>query len=170
MALSAAKNWGEGIGRAVNSFILKTDFSYIGKSAADAINTAIQFGLSIGDTINFGNIGESISDAINSFFKEFDFAALARLINVWAKGILETVVSALNDTDWSLIGKAIGDFLSDIDFFDVGKKIGSSIWKAISAGLEVTAGIFSAKICKSCHSAKTHYPTQTPFNLWHKSI
>lgn len=141
-ALSAAKNWGTGIANAINAFIRRTDFSLVGETVANALNTKIQFFLDMGTTLDFSAFGRAIGDAVNGFFKNFDFGGLGKTISTWAKGLLDTIISFLEKVDWSLVGKRIGEFLVSLDFVGIGKKVARAIWDAISAGLEVVVGSF----------------------------
>lgn len=143
VALSAAKNWGKGLADTLNHFITPETFSATGHAIAMALNTAIQFALSFGQTFDFKNLGESIAAGINDFFATFNFKDLAATINIWAKGILDAVITALDKTDWNLIGRKIGEFLADIDLWAIGGKVGKALWKAINAGIKTFASSFS---------------------------
>ena len=97
---SVSKNFGKGFAEFLNGLISPKLFSAVGKTIAGALNTAIYNALAFGETFNFKNFGESIAAGINSFFGNYDFKALAQTFNVWAKGILDTIITALDDTDW----------------------------------------------------------------------
>lgn len=142
-ALSAAANWGTGIATTLNNFISPEIFGLVGESIAKALNTAVQFALSFGQKFDWTNFGESLAAGVNEFFRNFNFENLAEAINVWAKGILDTMITFLNKTEWYMIGERIGTFLAELDFTEIGGKIGQAIWKAINAGIELFKGVFS---------------------------
>lgn len=142
-ALSAAANWGTGIATTLNNFISPEIFGLVGESIAKALNTAVQFALSFGQKFDWTNFGESLAAGVNEFFRNFNFENLAEAINVWAKGILDTMITFLNKTEWYMIGERIGTFLAELDFTEIGGKIGQAIWKAINAGIELFKGMFS---------------------------
>ncbi len=142
-ALSAAANWGTGIATTLNSFISPETFGLVGESIAKALNTAVQFALSFGQEFDWTNFGESLATGVNEFFRNFNFENLAEAINVWAKGILDTMITFLDKTEWYMIGERIGTFLAELDFTEIGGKIGQAIWKAINAGIELFKGMFS---------------------------
>ena len=144
VALSAAKNWGEGIATALNNFLYETDFSLVGSTVANALNVAIQFALSLGTKIDFEAFGRSIAEAVNGFFLTFNFSDLAEAINVWVKGILGSITTFVNETDWGMIGEKIGNFIADIDLLEVGTKIAKLLWKAINAAVETWGNMFKA--------------------------
>ncbi len=142
-ALSAAANWGTGIATTLNSFISTENFGLIGESVAKALNTAVQFALSFGQEFDWTNFGESLATGVNEFFRNFNFENLAEAINVWAKGILDTMITFLDKTEWYMVGARIGTFLAELDFTEIGGKVGQAIWKAINAGTELFKGMFS---------------------------
>lgn len=141
---SVAKNFGKGFAEFLNGLISPSLFSAVGKTIAGALNTAIYAELSFGENFDFKNLGNSIATGINTFFRTFDFTSLARSVNVWAKGILNTIITALDNTDWEMIGRQIGIFFAEIDFTEVGAKVGKAIWKAINAGIDIFKGMFDA--------------------------
>ena len=142
-ALSAAANWGTGIATTLNNFISPEIFGLVGESIAKALNTAVQFALSFGQEFDWTNFGESLATGVNEFFINFNFENLAEAINVWAKGILDTMITFLDKTEWYMIGERIGTFLAELDFTEIGGKVGQAIWKAINAGIELFKGMFS---------------------------
>lgn len=141
---SVSKDFGKGFAEFLNGLISPSLFSAVGKTIAGALNTAIYNALAFGETFDFTNLGNSIAAGINSFFKTYDFKALAQTFNVWAKGILDTIITALDNTDWKMIGTQIGTFLNELDFMEVGEKVGKAIWKAINAGIDIFKGMFDA--------------------------
>ena len=144
IALSAAGGWGSGIATALNNFISPETFSATGHAIAMALNTAIRLAFNFGKTFDFTNLGKSVASGINKFFLSFHFGELAETINAWAKGILDAAITALNNTDWGMVGNQIGIFLEKIDFVEIGLKLGEALWEAISAGIITWENMFSA--------------------------
>lgn len=138
-----AKDFGRGLADFLNGTISPRLFGDVGKTVASALNTAIYSALSFGIRFDWKNLGTSIAASLNEFFSTFDFGSLARTINVWANGILDTIITFIDRTDWTMIGTNIGKFLADIDFLEIGLKLGQAVWKAINAGIKVFASSFS---------------------------
>lgn len=138
-----AKDFGRGLADFLNGTISPRLFGDVGKTIASALNTAIYAALSFGIRFDWKNLGASIAASLNEFFSTFDFGSLARTINVWANGILDTIITFIDKTDWTMIGTNIGKFLADIDFLEIGLKLGQAVWKAINAGIKVFASSFS---------------------------
>lgn len=141
-ALSAAKNWGTGIGDAINGFFKETDFSLVGSTLANALNTAIQFALNLGTTLDFKQIGLSIADSVNGFFATFSFADLAKTINVWVQGLWEILKTAIANVNWLDVYDKIIEFLENLDIKTVAIIIGALSIKKIGKAI-LSQGIFS---------------------------
>lgn len=137
-----AENFGRNLADYLNGLISPKLFSALGYTIAGALNTALHFLDTFGTRFSWKNFGNSIAAGINRFFKEFKFTKLASTINKFAKGILDTVITAIDKTDWDQIGEQIGNFLLAIDFWAIGKKIGIAIWKAINAGFKAFDRMF----------------------------
>lgn len=137
-----ARNFGTGLAEFMNGLITPDLFGNVGKTIAGTLNTKLYAVLSFGQTFDFTNLGESIAAGVNNFFATFDFGSLAETLNVWAKGILNTAITALDNIDWGMIGKQIGTFLADIDLFEIGFKVVQALWKGINAEFDLLVGAF----------------------------
>ena len=138
----SARNFGTGLAQFLNGLISPELFGALGRTIAGALNTALWFLNSFGKEFDWTDFGLSIATGINEFFKTFDFALLADTINVWAKGILTTITTALEQIDWYNIGTQIGTFLEEIDFLEIGGKLIDALWDAINAASELYDGMF----------------------------
>lgn len=139
-----ADNFGTGLADFLNGLISPELFGATGKTVAGALNTALHFLDSFGETFDWTNFGKSIASGVNRFFKNFDFRLLGKTLNTWAKGILSAMIEAVDGIHWDKIGTQIGIFLAEIDFAEIGAKVGILVWKAINAGLDIWSGMFSA--------------------------
>lgn len=139
-----ADNFGTGLADFLNGLISPELFGATGKTVAGALNTALHFLDSFGETFDWTNFGKSIASGVNGFFKKFDFRLLGKTLNTWAKGILSAMIEAVDGIRWDKIGTQIGIFLAEIDFAEIGAKVGILVWKAINAGLDIWSGMFSA--------------------------
>lgn len=143
-ALSAAKNLGKGIAKAINSFFKETDFNTVGKSVANFVNTAIIFALSSGKELKFGRIGKKIADGINGFFRNLKVKELADAISTWVKGALKMVSTFLKKTDFQMIGEKIGEFLANLDLKGTMKELGKVLWEAVKGAFRLLKGLFKS--------------------------
>ena len=137
-----AKTFGKGLANFLNGLISPELFGAVGKTIASALNTAIYAALSFGQTFDFKNLGASIASAINTFFATFDFAALAKTINVWVKGLFDALVTAIANIDWLQIYDKIIEFLSNLDIGTIAIIIGALSIKNIGKAI-IAEGVIS---------------------------
>lgn len=111
-----AKDWGKGLANFLNGYINPDTFYETGKAIAGSLNTAIYFALSFVETFDFKNFGNSLAQRLNGFFQTFDTKSLAEAISKWIRGALQASISLLNNTDFELIGRRVGEFITNIDW------------------------------------------------------
>lgn len=149
-AYEGARNFGTGLAEFLNGLISPELFSTVGRTVANALNTAIYAALSFGQTFDFTNLGLSIASGINSFFYNFDFASLAQTINVWVKGIFRLIVTTLTNVDWGAVFSGVKEFFSNLDpetlailvgFVALKSVIKASILKNFTEGLSQGLGL-----------------------------
>lgn len=138
-----ARNFGKGLADFLNGLISPELFGETGRTIAGALNTAIYAALSFGETFDWEEFGLSIATGINEFFETFDFSSVARTINAWVNGIFDIIITAVENTNWRMIGEKIGEFIADIDILKSIGKLGKAIWEAINASIKTYAGVFS---------------------------
>ncbi len=137
-----ASGFGKGLAQFLNGLISPELFSTTATTIANSIKTALVALNSFGTTFDWTNFGNSIASGINSFFRDFDWKLLAQTINAWAKGLLDSLIAALENTDWEMVGNKIGEFLSEIDFKGIAERLAKAIWLAIEAAWKVIHGSF----------------------------
>lgn len=137
-----ARNFGTGLADFLNGLISPELFGAIGRTIAGSLNTAIYAALAFGERFDWKDFGLSIATGINEFFKMFDFSSLAKTVNVWANGILDAIIVAIDKTDWGMIGTRIGTFLEEIDFLKIAGKVMKTLWKSLNAAFETYEGLF----------------------------
>lgn len=126
-----ADNFGKGLADFLNGLISPRLFYDLGATIAGSLNTALHFLNSFGTTFDWTNFGLSIANGINGFFKNFDFALLAKTINAWVQGIYTTLTTAIKNVSWKDVLKGITDFLSNLDIKTVEIIVGTLLIKKI---------------------------------------
>lgn len=137
---AGARDFGTGLADFLNGLISPELFGATGRTIAGALNTAIYAALAFGETFDWTDFGLSIATGINEFFSTFDFASLAKTINVWVKGIYTTFKTAVGNIKWSEIARSIGKFLTNLDVGTVGIIIGYLTIKKI-LGLNIAGAV-----------------------------
>lgn len=137
---------------ALYGFVTTADWPAIGKALADGVMGLVysvdlpKFTESLGkglsgaissvhtfvENINWTKLGDTIAKSINTFFSNINWADFGMTLSDAALGILDTLLTALQGIDWGQIGKSIGTFLSNIDWWGIISKVGSAIWEAFS--------------------------------------
>lgn len=111
---SAAHEWSTGLARTINAYLWKTDFSTIGSTIAQLLNTAIQMFVDFGETFDAKLMGQKFADAINGFFADFSFRDLAHGLNVWVHNLESFLFEAVKDIHWNDVFRGIYDFFNEI--------------------------------------------------------
>lgn len=142
---------GQFIANWANSSVNTFKWELLGKTVADlvmaGVNTWYKF---VGpDGFDFKNLGSKIATAINTFLDtmaETDVTGLTGWqklgINISnsIKGILELMITALDEVDWDKVGTAIGQLLGSIDW----KGIAIDVTKLVEAIIKAIGDTFSS--------------------------
>lgn len=139
----------EGVTSAINTFNAKL----AGKSLGAKLRGMIQFAFGVMVDFPYENLGKKIGDYINGFLEEMGevrkntgltgWQELGKTISDGITGILDTIDTALSTVDWWEVGKAIGDFLSEIEWGKTLLKVGKIIVKALFSALKVAISAFA---------------------------
>lgn len=139
----------DGITAAINTF----DGDLAGKSLGAKLRGMIQFAFGVMVDFPYKNLGKKIGDYINGFLEEMGevrkntgltgWQELGKTISDGITGILDTIDTALSTVNWSEVGKAIGDFLSEIEWGKTLLKVGKIIVKALFSALKVAISAFA---------------------------
>ena len=114
----------------------------VGKIANELVNA---FYLLVSNKDTWKNLGTKIADGINGFFEgmnEVDkktgltgFQSLGKSISKTISGLFKTLSTAMEKTDWEMIGKSIVDFFANLDFVDI-------LSNAVSLIASIAKGIY----------------------------
>lgn len=138
----------EGVTSAINTFNAKL----AGKSLGAKLRGMIQFAFGFMVDFPYKNLGKKIGDYINGFLEEMGevrkntgltgWQELGKTISDGITGILDTIDTALSTVDWWEVGKAIGDFLAEIEWGKTLLKVGKIICKGLFNALKVAISAF----------------------------
>lgn len=129
------------LAQAINGAFITIKWKDVGRTIAEGLNTAIDYFYTLGKEIKWSVIGASIATGINGFFANFDFAQAADTLNLWAKGLLDALIKALDKTDWEMVGEKIGEFISRIDVMSIAGKVAKALWKALNGAFSAWGGL-----------------------------
>lgn len=144
---------GTSISDAINSAVKNADFKKAGKLLGAQLRGVIQFAFGLITNLNYKQLGKKIGDAINGFLEDMGrvdsrtgltgWQELGKTISDGVKGILDTIYTALSTVNWGEVGKAIGDFLGQIDWIGIFVRLGKVIAKALFSALKVGISAFA---------------------------
>lgn len=100
----------------MNGFIETTDWGLVGSTLSQGLNTAIGFVNTFALNFHWKSLGQAISDGINGAVAAFDAATAGQTISNVVKGILDTFITAVENTDWQQVGKKVQELLVNIDW------------------------------------------------------
>lgn len=133
-----ARNFGKGLAEFLNGLITPRLFYDVGKTIAGALNTALHFLDSFGETFNFANFGKSLGAGINGFIKNIKWETALSAAKNWGKGIADALNSFIDETDFYEVGQTISKaLLTALTFlYTLGKKIKwKDVGKSIADGI-----------------------------------
>jgi hypothetical protein len=123
---------GKALADGVMGLVYSVDMPKFTESLGKGLSGAISSVHTFVENINWTKLGDTIAKSINTFFSNINWADFGMTLSDAALGILDTLLTALQGIDWGQIGKSIGTFLSNIDWWGIISKVGSAIWEAFS--------------------------------------
>lgn len=143
------KKTGKKIGKSVATFlngVFETPnlFKDVGKTIAEALNTAIGTLGAFSSNFHWDSLGQGMADSVNSFFRTFDFPQLAQTIHDTIVGVLTTVGTFFRETDFKEIGNKLGNFINELDIPTIMSTLGQTIHDAVKGALELAIGFFGS--------------------------
>lgn len=108
-------SFGTGLAEFLNGALSVESLSSVATTLANSLNAIFTSALSFADEFDWTALGTSIADSLNTFFLEFDGEQLADAINTFVDGLKQTLVTAIQETDWSMIKEEIKKFFRTLD-------------------------------------------------------
>lgn len=124
---SYAENFGKGLATFLNGLIDDELFSELGKTIANALNTAFTFVNTFAENFEWDELGDAIASGINSFVSNFNIKLAVSAFNKVANGILDTLISAVSGVDWQKVSDAITDGINTLDTSGLGSRLGKFV-------------------------------------------
>lgn len=126
-----AKQIGTGIASLLNGFIATTNWSQVGNTFAQGLNTVIYLGYSFVTTFNWAQFGQAIGNAINGFFNNIDWNKLSSTFSNGLNGIFTYINNYFITVDWSGIASnlvnGLNNAISNIDWNLIGTTVANGI-------------------------------------------
>lgn len=138
-----ARKLGRSLASLINGFVEVEGLGYsIGRTLAEALNTAFEFLDAYIRELHWDSIGHFIADTLNGFFESIDWDLIHRTFTDGAKGLAQMMNKFIEDFNWDNISTTISNaintisdtiytFFKRMDFGDLGSRIGEQITKTI---------------------------------------
>lgn len=91
-------------------------------------------------------IATNLCEGINGFVSTFDWKQLAVKVSDGFKGLGDLILATIKTIDWQAVGKAIGDFILNIDWFGIIKQIIDIMLSTKVAILDLVIGLLDSVI------------------------
>ena len=106
----------------LNEVITPENFSTLAKSISEAFNSLFLGIQKFAEGVDWKQWGQSIATGINDLFKSFNPKQAGQAINNLAHGLLDMILTAIQDINWDDVSNAIVEFISNIDWEGLGAK------------------------------------------------
>ena len=119
------------------AIILKSLDGFFGTLDGAAVSKAItDFMYGTVNAADWIGIAGSLAKNISNFISDIDFSALAEALSTQIRTALQSMVAAVENFDWAMLGRKIADFLNGIDwsgiFSDLTKLLGGLLIGALN--------------------------------------
>lgn len=119
------------LGTLLNGFVGELDWSLVGTSIANGLNTGLIFAYTFLTTFNFLQFGQSIGTLINSAVSTFDWVLLGSTIAAGLNAAFDFVYGFVTTMDWAQLGTSIGAsitaFFQNTDWAELGMDVSGLI-------------------------------------------
>ena len=128
-----AADFGTNLADFLNGLITDDLFYQLGRTIANAIKTALIAAFTFGSEFDWEGLGTAIASGINGFVDQNPLKLLVAAFNVWAEGILDTLIAAIDNIHWDDIADHIADAISSLEVSEIMGKLGTLASKIANA-------------------------------------
>lgn len=148
---------GAEVANQINKGFEDIDWSRLGKTAADGINTLFTISLGFVSTLDWGKIGKSIADYVNNLLLNINWSTVAKTLSRTVTGFFDMAIGFVQGLNWKEIGNQVWIFITNIDWAGIVsgffKLLGSLIgglamllWGFIENAVNLIKDYFTQKI------------------------
>lgn len=130
-------NLGMALATGLMGLVTNVDWTALGQLLGNSFMLSWKLFLGFVSNLDFAQVGLAIGNGINGFLQTFDLATILTGIVNFVVGILTALTTAIQTTDWTLVGQQIADALAAIDW-------GALATGLFDAGTALLEGLFQA--------------------------
>ncbi len=127
-------NWesvGAFLGDGLNGVVATVDFKGVGHLIAQEWNAVFEVIGEAARTFNWAKLGKELANGLNKAISDFNWSENGKSLGDIIKGLLDTLIEFLENTDWQKLGDSISDFIGSIDWTGIVLRIAEGIGAAI---------------------------------------
>lgn len=112
-------NWyniGVKLGKFLNKIITGVDWKNLGVILGAKFKIAVESLGGLFATIKWKDLGKALSDCFMGLWNSIDWAQAGKMVSDGITGILDTINTFLEETDWQQIGEDVATFIRSIDW------------------------------------------------------
>ena len=115
---ATANNIASSLATFLNGAISSINWNLVGNTVAQGMNTLLGFFKTYAEKFDFSAAGAAIGQAISGWAQNFRWADFGTTISLWAKGLLDLLVNAIENIDWYALGSGLSEAIKNIDWAD----------------------------------------------------
>jgi len=136
-------NFGHNLAEFLNGLITPEVFGKIGTTIGNVINTSLIFFKEWGKGMNWENVGKALSDGFEAFIKTGWLGNLGETLHIWIGGALDALTTFFDETDFEEVGKAIAEFIGNLNIPDLAQKLMKLAIKILEALADAIKGLWN---------------------------
>ena len=129
-------NWyniGVKLGKFLNKIITGVDWKNLGVILGAKFKIAVESLGGLFATIKWKDLGKALSDCFMGLWNSIDWAQSGKMVSDGITGILDTINTFLEETDWQQIGEDVATFIRSIDWNGIFDGLCEGIGAALGA-------------------------------------
>ncbi len=122
---------GQFIGNGLNGIVNTVDWEGIGHFFAEKWNAVFEVLGNIATTFDWSEFGLQLATSVNTFITDFDWIGNGAQLGELIKGLLDSIISFLENTNWQELGNNVADFIGAIDWTGIMERLAEGIGAAL---------------------------------------
>lgn len=133
---------GKSIAGFVKGSINEIDWPLLSSAVQEGFNTVIGALAKFIEEKPFEGLSGKLSGFLNDMIREVDWYTAGEALGNLVKQSIRGISDFIEKTDFDNVGKAIGRFISGLNWKEIIKEVGKLIWEAINAAIDLKQGLF----------------------------
>lgn len=122
---------GQFIGNGLNGIVNTVDWKGIGHFFAEKWNAVFEVLGNLAATFDWSEFGLQLATSVNTFITDFDWIENGARLGELLKGLLDSIISFLENTNWQELGNNVAAFIGSIDWTGIAERLAEGIGAAL---------------------------------------